>query len=390
MKSKQMMLFAVAIGCGLVAMVGAQQILSGNKPEVREQVKILTSRVDIEPGVKLDKTNVAFKDWPVDALPEGAITKEEEYADHALRHRVTANSPILTRELGAKGSYGVNSMIPKGMQVVPLSVDAVLTHGGLLQAGSFVEITCSITRQSQPGQPPKQIIRNVLKRVQVFAVGNNTSAGDGGPKDGNSSEVKVISFVVFPNQAKLLNYAKVVSEGKVYIAMLGETGDSKEEIRDFDEESYAAAANDLLGDKAPDPFSNANAPATNANPALQQDQRATGSSFAEYVKKQPGMADVAELGKKPTQPTWKIEIWTGKEKKVHEFALPVRELSETNEPELPTLGTQWTAPIMQFFNTRRKSKKAVVEETRSEPVEKAIPDLPNDKSAESPADTVRK
>ena len=109
MKPKQMMLFAVAIGCGLVAMLGAQQILSGNKSDEPEKVKILVAKTDIDPGIPLDKMNVGFKEWPKDSIPEGAITKEEEFADHALRHRVSASFPILLAELGPKGAsrYGL-------------------------------------------------------------------------------------------------------------------------------------------------------------------------------------------------------------------------------------------------------------------------------------------
>ena len=66
MKSKQLMLFAVAICCGLVAMIGAQQILSGNKPVEQEMVRILVAKADIGPGVPLNESNVGFKNWPKD------------------------------------------------------------------------------------------------------------------------------------------------------------------------------------------------------------------------------------------------------------------------------------------------------------------------------------
>ena len=133
MKPKQMMLFAVAIGCGLVAMLGAQQILSGNKPVEQEMVKILVARMDIDPGVPLDKSNVGFTEWPKEKIPEGAITKEEEFAEHALKIRVSPNMPVLIPYLGPKGVVGVGSMIPAGMNLVTLPVDLTQTHSGLAE-----------------------------------------------------------------------------------------------------------------------------------------------------------------------------------------------------------------------------------------------------------------
>ena len=71
-----------------LAMLGVQQMLSGGKQPAQAKVLILVAKTDIDPGVPLEKTNVGFKEWPKDALPEGAITKEAEYAERALKHRV--------------------------------------------------------------------------------------------------------------------------------------------------------------------------------------------------------------------------------------------------------------------------------------------------------------
>ena len=71
MKSKSLMLLAVAAGCGLIAMLGVQQMLSGGKQPVQPKIRILVAKVDIDPGMPLDKTNVGFKEWPKDAMPVG-------------------------------------------------------------------------------------------------------------------------------------------------------------------------------------------------------------------------------------------------------------------------------------------------------------------------------
>ncbi len=74
MKMKSLVLLAMAIGCGLVAMLGVRQVLSGDKGAAVETVKVLVAVTGIMPGQPLDDTNVAFKDWPKDKVPQGAVT----------------------------------------------------------------------------------------------------------------------------------------------------------------------------------------------------------------------------------------------------------------------------------------------------------------------------
>ena len=56
------------MGCGLVAMLGVQQILSGG-PAEPDTVKILVARQEIGPGFELDETLVEFQDWPKATVP---------------------------------------------------------------------------------------------------------------------------------------------------------------------------------------------------------------------------------------------------------------------------------------------------------------------------------
>jgi pilus assembly protein CpaB len=77
MKFKSVVLLAVAIDCGLVAMLGVQQVMSGDKAAEKKMIKVLIAIEEISPGVPLDETNVAFKELPEDMVPSGAVTKQE-------------------------------------------------------------------------------------------------------------------------------------------------------------------------------------------------------------------------------------------------------------------------------------------------------------------------
>lgn len=386
------MLFAVAIGCGLVAMVGAQQVLSGNKPAEQEMVKILVAKTDIDPGVPLDKMNVGFREWPKSNIPEGAITSEEEFAEHALRIRVSSNMPILVAYLGPKGVAGVSSMIPDGMQLVTLPVDSTMTHSGLMRPGSFVAITCAIDRPDRNGRESYSI-KTVLKRVKVIAVGDRIAGTEVATKEATPVKVENISFVTFPRQAKLLNLAKVVSKGRMQFALLGQEDKSAEDDKDLAEEDLAQRSADLFGDKNIDQvekmMANPTAPVV-AQPQLQQKPKPTGSSFSEYLKQQPVPAEVADLGKRPSRATWVIEIYNGEKKERHELELPEEPIeapAATEQP--PSTSDVWTTPLMQFFSRKRPAKPAI-EDSEAKSDEDLQPKLTNDKSAAGTTKTTRR
>jgi hypothetical protein len=153
----------------------------------------------------------------------------------------------------------------------------------------------------------------------------------------------------------------------------------------MDEGALAAARNDLLGEKANEMVDNQ---FKTSVPAKEQESRprGQGGSFSEYLKQQPVAPEVADLGKRPSKSTWRIEVWNGDRKDVHEVELE-EEPVET-PPTAPTLGNQWTAPLMRFF-TRKKSEPLMIEETQNDAADDVRSNSYKEKSATGPLKTVR-
>lgn len=74
MRPKTLALLAVAAMCGLVAMLGVQQVLSKQGNGTAETGQMLVAKADILPGQPLDENNVEFKEWPASTIPEGAVS----------------------------------------------------------------------------------------------------------------------------------------------------------------------------------------------------------------------------------------------------------------------------------------------------------------------------
>lgn len=178
MKMKSLVLLAMAIGCGLVAMLGVQQVLSGDKKPPVETGKVLVAITNIMPGQPLDDANVAFKAWDQNDIPQGAVTKSEEYQDRSLRVSAFPNEPIMIAKLNERGVFGGSSEIPKGMRVATVPVTVTETHSGLILPGDRVDIVATYTvarhlagqMNSQAGEIKKA--KTILQYIEVFATDN--------------------------------------------------------------------------------------------------------------------------------------------------------------------------------------------------------------------------
>jgi len=216
MKPKSLMLFVVAAGCGLVAMVGAQQWLARNQEHKADQVKVLVARTQIDPGIRLTPDMVVFRDFPKQNVPEGAVLKEEQYTERALKSRAYPGQPILVAQLGEKGQFGTSLEIPEGMRLATLKVDPTMIHSGIMKPGDRVDVVLTYTVQRRGSQPDTRT-RTILQYIQVYAMGNHTMRSEPSEKEAPAKDVKGVSLLVTPVQAELLKYAE--NKGTLHLTL---------------------------------------------------------------------------------------------------------------------------------------------------------------------------
>ena len=207
MKSKPLILLAVAGGFGLVAMFGVMQVLNGQGQGGEPTVKVLIATADIPAGVPLDEKNVAFKDVPRSAAPVGAVTKLEDAVGKPLIARAVPEEIILEAKLGGADSIRASHQIPKGMRVATVSVDATKSHSGLLRPTDRVDVICAY-KVTEPDRRQSTHVKTVLDYIEVFAV-DNVRAGREGEVD---VAVKNVSLLVTPEQFQLLKAAEEVGD----------------------------------------------------------------------------------------------------------------------------------------------------------------------------------
>lgn len=332
MKSKSVILLAVAAGCGLVAMLGVQRMLSGNQNN-SEQVAVLVARTDIDPGVRLDETNVAFHKLPKESVPPGAVTSKEEFDDRALKSRAFAGQPIALQQLGEKGIYGSTITIPVGMRVVTVAVNATMTHSGLMKAGDRVDLLVTY-KVTKPKIGTVSRTKTFLKHIEVYSMDRTVAGSDQIEKA--ESIAKNVSLVVTPEQANLLKLAE--SKGPLHLALRSKLDDADVAIHDADDsvlDSTQGIFDEPVEVKEPEPtpvvaevVAEPVKPVEVVPPSEPVEPRKEGPkkpSFGMYLAERFASAAM-NAASQPLPPVekkmWKIEIYSGPDLKVQEVELP--------------------------------------------------------------------
>jgi len=330
MKMKSVVLLAVALGCGLVAMLGVQQVLSGNTNKDVEVGQVLVAITDIIPGKPLDETNVAFKKWRKEDIPAGAVTTKEQYEDRSLRVRAFEGELILEPKLGQKGAHGASADIPDGMRVVSVKVNSTMTHSGMIQPGDRVDVMCTFQTYGASSRRPVKLTKTVLEYIRVFSLDNHRDTA----AETNDSGVKNVALLVEPDQAGLLMLAESKGDLTLALRSAGDhtTGMNVKVTEDQMADIFSAGQDDerynemKLG-------TSAGSEAETEPELIVENENKKPSSVGEFIASEQSAQEpvtetkaepqVAEANVKPETPKWQIDIYAGDEHRVEEVDLPV-------------------------------------------------------------------
>lgn len=301
MRPKTLALLVVAAMCGLVAMMGVQQVLSKQGDGTTPTSGVLFAKSEVLPGQPLNENNVEFREWPADKIPEGAVTQKEQFQERTLKVRVFPGDLILEAKLDKKGARSASSQVPKGKCVKSVPIDSTMTGTGLIQPSDRVDVLVTY----RPATANRDVggigmeIKTVLEHVEVFAIDGVTDATmiarSGDPK---AVATKNVQLLVTNEQARLLTLAENMGGGKLTLTLRGMNDDSHVDPKDLFDPSKAEHA--FVRDSETDrDLSRVTTPVEQAEPV--PSLKSTG------IRK------------------WKIEIIAGSERRIDEVDLPDQE-----------------------------------------------------------------
>jgi pilus assembly protein CpaB len=249
MRPKSIILLTLALGCGLVASIGINQVMANRHAvpaDTSQTTPIFVAATDIGIGDPLTPQVLKLEPWPNDKLPGGSLGKLEEVEGRRSRSKFYPGEPILEAKLLPKGESGASAidLIPKGMRVVPIRVDAVTGASGMILPGDRVDMLVHLPEQPTKGVP-RAITRTFLHNVKVFAVDD---LYDRPGTESNTLAAKTISVMVTPEQAELV--ALACQLGTVQLVMRSANDDVAEHTAGADLQKLLLGHSDL--DKATD------------------------------------------------------------------------------------------------------------------------------------------
>jgi pilus assembly protein CpaB len=228
MRTRSIILLALALGCGLVASIGISQFMDQRTQteEAGERQPVFVALTDIRPNEELTAQNIKLEEWPKRIIPAGALTKLEEVEGKRTRLKVYAGEPILASKLlGAEDLTGAARDIPPGYRVAYVKVDPVSGSSNLILPGDRVDVLVFRHPNNDLNATAAKI---VLQDIKVFAVDTQTETEFTANKEEQSEPMtaKTISLLVTPQQAVVLHAATELG-GSVRLVMRNPEDDAQ-------------------------------------------------------------------------------------------------------------------------------------------------------------------
>lgn len=253
MRPKSLVLLILALGCGLVASIGINQVMAnrhaGPAQGAVETTPIFVALGEIGIGDPLTAEMLKLEEWPKEKVPVGAVSNLQDLEGRRCKQRFYPGEPILEAKLLAPGEKGQSptDLIPKGYRVVSIRVDAVSSSSGMILPGDRVDLLVHV--QENPSKGISQArTQTFLQNVKVFAVDDLYSRENEG-----AVSAKTISLLVTPDQAELVMLAGNL--GTLQLVMRSANDDSNEPTTGADvQELLSGTENGAPPSAAPAPL----------------------------------------------------------------------------------------------------------------------------------------
>jgi pilus assembly protein CpaB len=207
--------WGVAIIAGLGAALLITRYLERRTVSVSTPTsKIVVAAMDLPLATRLRPEQLRMADWPVTAMPPGAIRDVKDAVDHILTSRVLEGEPLLPGKLAARDAgNGLAALIPANMRAIAVRVDDVVGVAGFIHPDDRVDVIVTIhpTKPADSESTSKVILQN----VKVLAVGKELEITD--RNRNQATPATVATLLVNPEESEKL--ALSTSEGRLMLTL---------------------------------------------------------------------------------------------------------------------------------------------------------------------------
>lgn len=199
MRPKSLVLILIALGCGLIASIGISQVVekSGDGEDEVLTSPIYVAMAEINIAEEFGPQNIKLEEWPIDKIPDGAVTEAEELEGMCPTTRLYAGEPILLFKIASRDEMRTRAnRIKPGYRVMSVRVSLDTGVSNMVSPGDKVDVLVFI---AETGNARTEVI---LTNVEVFAINDQVERAI--DADGTSTQAQTVSLLVTPEQAKKL------------------------------------------------------------------------------------------------------------------------------------------------------------------------------------------
>lgn len=226
MSPKSMILLAMALGCGLVAAVGINQIMARPSDQVAT-AQVVVAKREIKKGDPIRPDDITVQDWPTDIVPQGAVDSVEKLQDKFTSQNILPGEALIDKKLyGRNEKRGIAPEIPPGYKAVAVKVDSGSGVSGLILPGDNVDLLLFLDANMSKGIPVSTT-KSLLKNIKVLAADESIDRPEGGE---TAIQAKTVTLLVTSKQASIVTHAQQI--GSIQLVIRG--ADSKEDGEEGD------------------------------------------------------------------------------------------------------------------------------------------------------------
>jgi pilus assembly protein CpaB len=266
-------IIVVALALGLVCAILVYFFLSGSGGEEETTTTTGTSQSvviatqDIGAGKHITSDMVKLRTIAVNAVHPEAYTDAESVVGKVARYPIAADEQVLANKVTssylattAGGDVPLAYIVPEGMRALAVDVEQVISAGGLVLPGDFVDVILVVVVKSElpPPLDESHLSLTILQNIEVLAIDQEMAEvvpedSTDGEEDGSAADgAEVVSQRVpidqpDPNPDAITATLAVTPDQAQILAMADEFADIRLTLRPFgdDEEQVISSMTDF-------------------------------------------------------------------------------------------------------------------------------------------------
>lgn len=203
---KTWLVFAVAIGIGLLAALAARNYLSGRVADLEarargQNVNVVVAKSDLPKGAPLTTSTVAVRPVPADFAHSSAVLPDQfdRIEGQALAYNVKAGEMIMWNLIEPKRPPTFSARVENGRRALTVPVDEINSISGLLEPGDLIDLMVTLERKGQ------KTTLTLLQSVRILATGQRAMDD---PKSGERRTYSTVTLDADPEQAQTVVAAR--------------------------------------------------------------------------------------------------------------------------------------------------------------------------------------